>query len=297
MGVYNGKKYLGQQIESVLKQNFHNWHLYIRDDGSDDGSKKVIKDFAEKYPKKITDLSFLEGGGSSTKNFFVILKWVKNNTDSDYFMFADQDDYWLPFKIEICLKQFLSNKPILVHTDLRVVDSSLKTINSSYIKMSNLDPYRCSLSNILVQNKVTGCTMMWNKKLNDLIDYDNVSKIAMHDWWIALIAAAFGEIRFVNKPTILYRQHQNNVVGARKKNMVNYIFSYSQIQESLNRSIAQALSFYFVYEFKLSDRDKDVVENYGKIREQKKIARITIILKFGLTRDSFIQKIGQIICI
>lgn len=295
MATYNGERYLEQQIISIVKQTFGHWHLYVRDDGSQDNTHKIIKQMVKKYPSQITDLTLIPGGGSSLKNFFTILEWVTRNASYDFIMLSDQDDYWLDNKICKTIEKFKDNSiPTLVYTDLKVVDSRLKTVRDSYMKFYGLDPYKCTLEKLLVQNKVTGCTMMWNKKLNSLIKYKENSNIAMHDWWIALIAAAFGQIIYINEGTVLYRQHSHNVVGAKKRTILNHL---NHTRESINRSEKQAKAFYDVYNYLLSGANLRTVKAYSSMKEFGKIKRIYLLFKFDLIRDQPVQLIGQVIYI
>ncbi|MDO5304195.1 MAG: glycosyltransferase, partial [bacterium] len=277
---------------------YRNWHLYIRDDGSNDKSLSIIKAMEKEYPNKITNLSHLSGGGNASKNFFTILKWLKVNKNYDFFMLSDQDDFWLPNKITKSLRAFNDQVgPILVHTDLRVVDQNLEIISNSYAKFNRLQIKDNTLSDLLVQNKITGCTMMWNRELNETIDYNCVSKALMHDWWIALVAASFGKIIYLDTPTVLYRQHNSNVVGAKKKTLYRYLMSLNNVQNSINRSIKQASSFYTIYHTRLSQPKAMLIRTYGDIKENSKVKRLLLIFKFKLVRANILERLGQILYI
>ena len=217
VAVYNGEKYLKEQLTSILNQTYKEFNIIIRDDGSTDSSLYIIKEFNQLYPEKVT---FVEGvpSGSAKNNFFELINYAK----SDYIMFCDQDDIWFENKIEVTLKKMQATEntygkdvPILCHTDLTVVDKNLNTINPSFFKMQKFDITKTTLNRALVQNIVTGYTMMINKALLDLAKGTNSEDIIMHDWWLFLIASAFGRVEVVTTPTILYRQHEENQVGAR----------------------------------------------------------------------------------
>jgi hypothetical protein len=142
---------------------------------------------------------------------------------SDYLMFCDHDDVWLPHKIAMSLKRMSeleaalgNHTPILVHTDLAVVDHELKPLFPSFSRREKLSAHRSNFRQLMMQNNVTGCTMLLNKALYEIarpVPHD----AAMHDWWIALVAAAFGEISYIDSATVLYRQHERNSVGITKQ--------------------------------------------------------------------------------
>ena len=144
-------------------------------------------------------------------------------------MFCDQDDVWREDKIEITLNKMLeiekdnTGEPILIHTDLKVVDEELNVISKSMFKYQRLDlTNQYKVEKIALENIVTGCTMMLNKHLVK-ISKDIPKEAIMHDWWIAIITLKHnGVIEFVNKATILYRQHSVNSIGAKKVNLLYY---------------------------------------------------------------------------
>ena len=233
MATYNGEKFLAEQLDSIINQTYKNWILVIHDDGSTDSTINIIKEYVNKYPDKII---LVEDGikcGGAKENFFHLINIAKSNFTFDYIMFSDQDDVWLPEKIEITLNKMIEtenkygkNKPILVHTDLKVVDKTLNLIHPSFWGYQKINPYDNSLNCLFLENTVTGCTMMINKVLFDKII---VNKNAMvHDWWIALICRINdGLIIPIEKQTILYRQHEKNDIGAKeaslRKRMIRFL--------------------------------------------------------------------------
>ncbi|EPC17559.1 glycosyltransferase family 2 protein [Lacticaseibacillus paracasei] len=300
LATYNGEEFLENQIESIVSQSFSNWKLFIRDDGSEDRTPEIIKQFVQKYPSKIFDLSKIRGGGSSKANFFTILHWVTEYQDSDYYMFCDQDDVWLPDKIALSISAIgVSSLPKLVHTDLKVVDGSLNTIANSFISYSNLDPRKRDFAHILVQNNVTGCTMLWNRSLNKLVDLQTTDSILMHDWWIALIAASFGTITFISTPTILYRQHEENVVGAQNVRSAAYVISklrrFDSIRKGIQRTFDQAQFFHEEYNPCLRCNMKNVLDEFLRLPKKRKIGKIYSCIRNGFLKQSVIQIIGQFI--
>jgi len=307
MATYNGEKYLKEQIDSILNQTYQDFVLYIRDDNSVDSTKKIIEDYKRLYPEKIVEVKDEKIARGACKNFMNLLEYVYNLKRHDLFMFADQDDFWLKNKVEITVKEYnkISNteQPILVHTDLNVVDSDLNLISKSFINYSSLNSNCKEFNKYLIQNNVTGCTMLINEKLVELVKFD-IENIRMHDWYFALIASAFGKVIFINSSTIQYRQHDNNVLGAKKSNEIKEIylkiksnFKNKTIKRDLKELFKQANSFKKEHYELLDENKQKILNEFCKIEDAKKLKKIKIIIKNKFYKQSFIKKIGELIFI
>ena len=252
MATYNGEKYICQQIDSILSQTCTDWELYIHDDGSTDNTIAVVESYVEKYPNKIHLIDGKSTGGAKY-NFFYMFGQV----EAPYYMTCDQDDVWLDKKIELTYDKMLTieNKadvPCLVYTELRVVDSELNTIADTMSGYQSLDCHKRTINQFILQNSVTGCTMMVNRALRDkMLRITDIDNTIMHDWWAALVAAQFGKTAFIDEPTILYRQHGDNSLGALGINKLSYIvrrvWQKKQIQESMRLGRLQAREFAKTY--------------------------------------------------
>ena len=252
MATYNGEKYICQQIDSILSQTCKDWELYIHDDGSTDNTIAVVESYVEKYPNKIHLIDGKSTGGAKY-NFFYMFGQV----EAPYYMTCDQDDVWLDKKIELTYDKMLTieNKadvPCLVYTELRVVDSELNTIADTMSGYQSLDCHKRTINQFILQNSVTGCTMMVNMALRDkMLHITDIDNTIMHDWWAALVAAQFGKTAFIDEPTILYRQHGDNSLGALGINKLSYIvrrvWQKKQIQESMRLGRLQAREFAKTY--------------------------------------------------
>lgn len=218
LATYNGEKYLNQQIDSIITQTYKDWQLLIRDDLSTDNTVNIIKNYICKYPDKIRLIEDNKGHLGLAQNFGALLELAL----SEYIMFCDQDDIWLPNKIELTLNtmkaagQTWPNTPLLVHTDLKVVDETLIPIAESFWKLHRISPESdCQLKKIIYRNIVTGCTVMINKKAKE-ISMPFPPEAWIHDWWIALNVVKYGKIIHIATPTVLYRQHIANLIGVKK---------------------------------------------------------------------------------
>lgn len=304
MATYNGEKYLREQIESILEQTYKDFVLYIRDDSSEDNTKNIIDEYVKKYPNKVVQVKDERVAKGACKNFMYLLEYVYNLNKYDIFMFSDQDDFWLKDKVEITINEYnrtnTKEQPILVHTDLNVVDSKLKLINESFIKYSNLKGKYNKFNNYLIQNNVTGCTTLINKKLVDLVKF-NIENIRMHDWYFALLASAFGQVIFIDKPTIKYRQHGNNVLGAKKvkgfEGIYNKLIKNNTIQIDLNKIFEQAEEFKLNHYELLSEENKKILNDFCKIRYTNKLNKIRLIIKNKFYKQGIIRIIGEFIFI
>lgn len=214
LATYNGEKYLSEQIDSLLNQTETNWICYIHDDGSNDKTLIIAKEYEEKYPSKIKILDYPPQSGAK-QNFISMLKLI----DEPYAMFCDQDDIWLPHKISIELSKMKEiendgvEREILVYSDSKVVDSDLNIIYESLLHHLEIQPMN-DLRFFLFNNCIQGATIMMNKALYSRVSRCDANNIPMHDQWCAAAAAANGTIGFIDVPLLLYRQHENNIIGA-----------------------------------------------------------------------------------
>ena len=293
MATYNGAEYVGEQLDSILNQSSENWTLYIHDDGSNDDTRNIINQYARRYPEKIVVIEGPSTGGAKT-NFFYLMKEVT----ADYIMFSDQDDFWLPEKIEKTYAKCLElenghlDEPVATFTDLKVVDQKLKVISEKMSSYQTLNMDNTEFNKLMIQNIVTGCTMMINRTCRDISlkckDYDQV---IMHDWWCALVASYFGKIGYVDESLILYRQHGDNSVGSKDVHDVNYIKSKlshaDEQRKSLLNTQKQIKYFVKVYNVKTT-----YIIEYGAIASKGKFQKIVFLITNHVWKSGFVRNLG-----
>ena len=241
MATYNGSKYLPHQLDSILAQSYTNWTLFVQDDLSTDNTRSIVEDYARRDSR----IHLVENADKlgAKRNFMSLLE----KTEADYYMFSDQDDEWLPEKIALTMEKMLQEEkqapgvPVIVHTDLRVVDSNLKEMAPSLWEMFRISPRLLNSLDMLGGHcLVTGCTMMFNKAVKR-VSLPMPPQAIMHDVWMALATFRHGgRIGYVETPTILYRQHGNNTLGA-SDFRTHYILNKIR---SLGHTIADGWRYY-----------------------------------------------------
>lgn len=210
MSSYNGAKYIREQIDSIIGQSFTDWTLYIRDDGSTDETLDIIKEYEVK-DSRIKQYCDNLGNIRVRKSFMTLLE----NIDSDYYAFSDQDDIWLNHKLQEGMDalQGKDGTPVLFNSDVTLVDGEGNLIQRSYWQFAHLHPeFRFQSTQLIVNPSIIGMTMIFNKEArNVMIPYSGYN--LLHDSWCSIQVSLHGTIISSKTPSVLYRQHCNNVCG------------------------------------------------------------------------------------
>ena len=295
MATYNGEKFVAEQIESILAQTYTDWRLLISDDGSSDDTVKLVDAYV-RQDSRIQWESRADHTGGSTANFMHLL----HRSTSEYAMFCDQDDVWLPNKVEssvACLKALEAespNTPAMVFTNLKLVDRELNTISDSCWGYLSIDPERTALTQLMIEPIVSGCTMILNADLRELVlGSQDPSSSLFHDWWISLVAASFGRIDYVSEPMILYRQHGENVTLTTKRTTAGTLRTWRSAHIKVRRSIKYAQQFMNVFGSRLTKRDFKRVRAYAALKNAPHLVRLPLLLKSHAWMNGLVRKIGQ----
>ena len=238
---YNGEKYIAEQLESLIAQTEKDISVLIRDDGSTDATLDIIRRYSAAYPEMIRLIEDEVRCGDPARNFMQLMTY----STADYTMFCDQDDFWFPEKVERTLAAMRraeeeqgKERPVVVFSDYVVADKDLVPLP---VKEENLQvaAAHTELSRLLVQNYITGCTMMLNRKAVEMAGkYDE--RILMHDWWVGLYASACGTIVHLPVRLMYYRQHGSNDVGAKDVKSFRY-----RISRLLDPGIRDSMQNYY----------------------------------------------------
>lgn len=288
LSIYNGEEYLEELIDSLKKQTYSRVEIVARDDDSNDLSVKIAKKF---------DINLLEGKNRGVKKSFeFLLDYALENSTSNYFMFCDQDDIWDSDKVakSMRLMKMMEEKygdvPLLVHSDLEVVDKNLKKVCNSFWKYEKIDPEKNAFHELLLQNTVTGCTLLINRKLAKL-SLPIAKNAIMHDWWIALVASCFGEIGVLQTQTLKYRQHQNNVLGAKKFNLNLYIKKYGQ-KNILRKNFLQARAFLEQYSTNMDVKELSLLKKFISLQDENFYKRRVTLAREKFYKHGALRNLG-----
>ena len=246
----------------------------MRDDGSRDRTVSILESYAGDHPERIHLISRDGVNMGASASFAFLADYVLKSKEllglkSIYMMFCDQDDTWFPEKIEKLLATMLATEadngstlPIIVHSDLEVVSEQNMVIAKSLISYQGLEIERNSFPNLVISNLVTGCTALINEPLAEKA-LPIPEKAIMHDWWLALVATAFGKLVYLDTPLVHYRQHGNNTIGAKEFTKVSVVSMslWSRIlarkpNEHLIEVSIQAAEFNRRYGSQLSGRER-----------------------------------------
>lgn len=290
MSSYNGERYIEDQIRSLLNQKDVEVSLLIRDDGSTDSTTEILKRLMAE-DNRIE--CFFEDNIGVKKSF---LKLVKNaSPDADYYALSDQDDIWLEDKLIVAvnrLNQEDNNIPLIYGSSVSLY-SGEKIIGKQFEC-----PSRLFLGNFLIKNYYPGCTMVFNRKLKELIsivDYNDLNVNPLHDHWLNLVCTACGGSVFIdNEPHILYRQHEGNVIGDR--NLIQKIKGNGLFSSIRNVRYNICKELHFLYESYEDDISKIVINTVLSYKSSIK-TRIKLAFSKDIRPISFVERISKFLMV
>ena len=301
LATFQSEAFLAEQLDSILQQTDQNWSILIHDGGSTDRTLAIVQSYVEKYPDKIRLIG--SSRASACRNFSQLL----GAATAELIMLSDHDDFWLPDKVAETRKKFIEEMgklpegtPLLVFSDSEIVDQYLNTVFPSLMDYSNLDPRRLSLARLLVQNVPHGNTMMFNSALCKLA-YPIPRRAVMHDGWISLTAAAFGKIAYLDRITLLYRQHNCNIFGASCYSVPSLFKKiYDGKQKLLFRwymNVSQAQAFLDVNRGRLKPDQLQMLELFAGIKHAGFFKKRYIIFRYGIWKTGIMRNIGMLLVI
>lgn len=275
LSTYNGEKYLRQQLDSVLNQQGIDCSILVRDDGSTDGTVHLLKEYAKQH----SNFSFYLGANKGVIGSFNDLIMRPELNGYEYIAFCDQDDIWDIDKLVIATDYIGKDNsiPIMYCSNLTLVDSNLMWLGP----MRNpIDYYSASMS--LVQNIGTGCTQVFNKKALELYRSGISCRMEMHDYWMTLVCIYLGRVIYDNNAHIKYRQHRNNVIGAKKKSMIKAVSHIIKQKHEVRANMIKD----FIDTYVISPEDKKILRQVAYYNESLFSRLKMLSLKYkGISRN------------
>jgi glycosyltransferase involved in cell wall biosynthesis len=283
MCTLNGAPFLKEQLLSFVSQTHKNWVLWVSDDGSSDQTLNILQRVQADWGSD--RIKIVQGPGKGfAANFLSIA--CRAEIAADYYAFSDQDDVWLPLKLQRAI-DLLKNEPqenaVLYGSRTQLTDAAGKVLG-----LSTLTPRFLNFRNALVQNVASGNTMVFNNSLRDLVRVAGPQlNIVSHDWWLYLLTTACnGKVVFDQEPFINYRQHKHNLIGASaslpaKMNRFKGMFS-----GQLKRWIKQNHICLTVIEHRLPPDNVQAAKALAAIHSSKLFRRIKLFKDSGVRRQS-----------
>lgn len=220
----NGARHLSALLDSLLAQTHPHWRLLVSDDRSTDATLEVLHRYQALLGSRLILLPRQQTRRGVVGNFARLMQASLADGYAQSVAFCDQDDVWLPTKLETLASglsrlqaQCPEDTPCVVHCDLAVVDADLGPVHPSFVRHQHYDPAHCSATAMLSINQVTGCAMLVNRAVLELA-LPMPPEVVMHDWWCALMAGS-GRRLFIDEPLVLYRQHGANQLGAKGRDL------------------------------------------------------------------------------
>lgn len=294
LATYNGGKFLREQLDSLFSQTFLDFTILIRDDNSTDNTLQIIEEYQQKYSTKINIIKDDKKNVGATHNFNLLLE----KSAADYIFFCDQDDVWINNKIERSLQEIQkledenSETPCMVYSDMKAIDEQGNITADSVWQQLKLHPKYFTLNRLLVQNIPHGCTMVINKAMCNLA-YPIPKDAILHDHWIALLAASCGKFIFISEPTVLLRNHAENVTRKKTsltdklKRFASNFLSKDEYEYFIKIRVNQAKTLLERNSNYKNDQQKNTIQQFIQLGETKGFARKKLFLQHKFFRTTF----------
>lgn len=226
LATFNGEKYLRPQLDSLYGQTFKDFEVVACDDGSTDGTAAVLREYERKYGLRVH---------VNAENLGYVRNFEKavSLSRGELIALCDQDDVWIPRKLEVLSRSLGSN--LMIFSDVSLIDDQGKLMAKSAFERFRIDPRRAmDIRYMAFRNYVSGCAALFRKELlaEALPFHPEVS----HDYWLAMFALSRNRLAFSGEPLVLYRQHAGNQIGFQPVNMVSSLKRISRMGATLVES-------------------------------------------------------------
>lgn len=256
---YNGEQYIKEQIVSIYNQKYSDFKLYVRDDGSSEISRKLLRELKKEY-----GFELIEGDNLGFVGSFMWL--LRNVKDADYYAFADQDDIWKEGKLGKAVNWFEKSeldglirvdRPALFHSAYDVINDKGTIIDNFFFSEDKYD-FRRSIT----ENHYSGFSMVINKSLRNLIIRGDVEKIGYHDWWAAMIVHAFGKAYSDSEVMALHRAHGDNVTTFNMVTRIKWLCKNIKEESDIHK---RACEFERCFGERLKDKDRKDIKRFCQV--------------------------------
>ncbi|MBR1866847.1 MAG: glycosyltransferase [Lachnospiraceae bacterium] len=264
ISTYNGEQYIGEQLESIRKQSYGNYRVYIRDDGSSDRTVAVIHDFIQRYHLENQYTLMAERNAGFSKSFERLLHTAQ---EGDYWAFCDQDDYWYPDKLQHAIEwmeQEYADIPLLYHGNFEIGNEDL-TKTYPYPICTFLYTYRTSFTS----NVFFGFATVINRPLYERLVRADFERVKYHDWFSGMIVTAFGKYKRSDAIEAIHRQHKHNT---------SPLFFWKKIPDGIKMLrgddlyTRNAREFYRLFEDELNEEQREICRMFLNERYQPALA-------------------------
>ena len=282
----NGEKFLQEQLDSLEAQT-HHFDLYINDDGSNDQTYKIIKNFQKRSKYQIHYTRNIYN--SAPMNFLKTLKKIERRYD--LYFFCDQDDIWEKNKIEISKMELASldqKIPSLFCTSTLIINQMSDVIDSS--KIFEKEP---CFSNALVQSIAGGNTMCFNHQTRNLLDkIINLDSVVSHDWIAYMLVSALGgKVIYSSDSLVKYRKHKKNLIGPNKSIKEMYSRIYQLFQGRMREWTKKNLLI--LNEFKLPNKSQEILNQFeNKAHNGNFFERVNFIVNSNVFRQTYLSNVA-----
>lgn len=284
VSTYNGAKYISAQLQSILAQDYENITILVRDDGSTDGTREILEHYARNHGVYV---HFGDNIGIG-QSFFTLLSL--SSPHSEYVSFCDQDDVWFPHKISRAVEALRGqDAPALYCSRAKITDENLKELGFSPLPRRPL-----GFANALIENIAIGCTVVLNRGAREVLALGFPALAVNHDRWAYQVVSAFGKVIHDPEPTLLYRQHHDNVTGMGANSLQRLRRKVSR-QLRLRRNerviLIHAAEFRRVFEHLMPPEKREVLDSLLDSRPHF-LRRLSFCFNCPVYRQRFIDNIG-----
>lgn len=292
MCTYNGQRFLAEQLDSIERQNHHDWTMVVSDDGSIDSTTDILDSYRRRWGEE--KLTILEGPKRGFAANFMSITGNKQ-IQADFFAWSDQDDIWYDDKLQSAVA-WLQDIPEGIPA-LYCGRTELACERGLSIGYATLFSRPFGFSNALVQSVAGGNTMVFNQAARKLLqesseNYDIVS----HDWWAYLLVTGVGgRFFYEERPLVLYRQHEANFVGANTSFKAYFVRICKVFQGRFSLWNEKNIAGLEAVEYLLTEENKAALRHFKMARSSGLIARLTGLRRSGVYRQTLLGNVGLLL--